>query len=148
MAAHRGGADGIGGSFGKRRQSAAQKRVAALWSEEGNRARDLNLLASRHQPTAILPPRGTITYPLVQAMQSPPSAICVVEWTTPKAISTRHAPPCALARRCPNLLGPQTYFSTTLWMSVARVSSPESPPSQEGVFGRERLPRFPFTLLA
>ncbi|MGO8964757.1 hypothetical protein [Mycobacterium sp.] len=52
--------------------------------EEGNPSRDFDLLASRHQPTAILPPRGTITYPLVQAMQSPPSAICVVEWTDPQ----------------------------------------------------------------
>jgi hypothetical protein len=52
--------------------------------ENGTPSRDFDLLESRHEPTAILPPRGTIAYPLVQAMQSPPSAICVVEWTDPQ----------------------------------------------------------------
>lgn len=50
----------------------------------GNPAEDFDLLAGHHEPTAILPPRGTTSYPLVQAMQSPGSAICVVEWTDPQ----------------------------------------------------------------
>jgi hypothetical protein len=50
----------------------------------GNPLDDFDLLAGDHEPTAILSPRGTIAYPLLQAMQSPGSAICVVEWTDPQ----------------------------------------------------------------
>ena len=80
--------------------------------DNGTPSRDFDLLASRHEPTAILPPRGTITYPLVQAMQSPPSAICVVEWTDPQWRGFQpgaelEAEAAAAARKVPrNTIGP------------------------------------------
>ncbi|CPS05613.1 hypothetical protein [Mycobacteroides abscessus] len=52
-------------------------------NESGNTINNFDLRASRHGNTSILPPRGSVSFPIMQAWQSPKSAICVVDWTDP-----------------------------------------------------------------
>ena len=48
---------------------------------QGNVVDMFDLLWNRHNKVDILPPRGSVRYPILQAMGSPDSALCVVEWS-------------------------------------------------------------------
>jgi hypothetical protein len=48
---------------------------------QGNVVNDFDLRANRHGKVDVLPPRGSIRFPIVQAWGSPDSALCVVSWT-------------------------------------------------------------------
>lgn len=48
---------------------------------QGNMIDMFDLRWNRHDKVDILPPRGSVRFPILQAMGSPDSALCVVEWT-------------------------------------------------------------------
>ncbi|SFI91838.1 hypothetical protein [Amycolatopsis sacchari] len=51
---------------------------------DGNPQDNFDLLADEAEVVKVLPPRGSVSYELLQAMGSPGSAMCVVEWTDPQ----------------------------------------------------------------
>lgn len=48
---------------------------------QGNTLSNFDLRVNRHGTTQLLAPRGSVSFPIMQAWQSPKSAICVVDWT-------------------------------------------------------------------
>lgn len=52
----------------------------------GAESNDFDLFARRHRPVEILPPQGSVAYPIVQAFGSPDSAIAVIGWMDPNGV--------------------------------------------------------------
>jgi hypothetical protein len=50
---------------------------------QGNLVNDFDLRWNRHQKVDILPPHGSLRFPIIQAWGSPDMALCVVNWTDP-----------------------------------------------------------------
>lgn len=53
---------------------------------EGNADIPFDLRPLNHNPIAILSPSGSQGFPILQAMGSPDSAMCVVTWTGPDGL--------------------------------------------------------------
>lgn len=48
---------------------------------QGNRVDDFDLRWNGHQKVEVLPPHGSVRFPILQAWGSPDTAMCVVSWT-------------------------------------------------------------------
>lgn len=53
---------------------------------QGQPLDSFDLMGDRHEVVDILPPRGSLRFPILQSMESPAAAMCIVTWESPLGV--------------------------------------------------------------